>query len=75
MLTKTKNGKILTNNSCPNLANPTILRNVEETVKTTADPPKIPSEKPDFHVSQILEKAEKSFSCFYLLLCHVSGKT
>ena len=42
------------------LANPTILLNVEETVKTTTDPPKIPSKKPDFHVYEMSRKTNES---------------
>ena len=56
MLRKNKNGKILRNVICPQSANPIILLNFEETVKANANPPKIPSEKPDSHVSQMLEK-------------------
>ena len=60
MLAKNKNGNILRNNSFPKLANPTILRNVEKNVKTTTGPPEKPSGKPDFHLSRMSEKTNKS---------------
>ena len=60
MLTKNKNEKILRKSSCPKLANPAILVNIEEIVKMTADPPKIPSKKSDFHVCQMSEKTNES---------------
>ena len=54
MLIKNKNG-----DSCPQLVNPTILLNVEETFKTSANPPKMPSKKTDFYASQISGKNSK----------------
>ena len=70
ILTKNKNGKIHENNSGPQLANSTIPLNAKETINTTVDLPKIPSKKPDFHISQISEKTLK----VQLLICYVSGK-
>ena len=60
MLTNNNNKKILGNNSCPQLAKPTILLNVEETVKINVDPHNIPSKKGDFQVSQMSEKNNKN---------------
>ena len=60
MLAKNKNGNILRNNSFPELANQTILCNVEKNVKTTTGPSEKPSGKPDSHLSRMSEKTDKS---------------
>lgn len=59
-LQKNKNGNILRNNSFPELANQTILCNVEKNVKTTTGPSEKPSGKPDSHVSRMSGKTNKS---------------